>query len=376
LAAPANPFTPAAATVPKVKALLYGPPGKGKTWFGLASPGPVAVIDTEGGTAFYAKREGLSEFDRLSTKSYADIIRALDFLATGDTKYQTLVIDPVTIVYDQLQDAALKVRTRKAGAKAARSQQAFDADDVDLEMLDWGRIKRSYKALMRRITNLPMHVIVTAREKDVTERRNGEMVKVGTRPDAEKGTAYEFDVVLRLDSKGTTRIATVEKDRTGTLALGDTIVEPSFESLFGAFAATKVKGAVDRVTPDDEAAAEQDAALLSSQQATQDRAIAAKARRQSSGTSRTSKSASSTATPASDGQPVVLATPEQATELASLLSIAGVDPDELRAKRGLPPFAQMPADKVEALIGWAKSRIPGEAQDEAPAPSDAEAVAA
>lgn len=373
---PNNPFRPAVAVEPKVKLLLFGMPGVGKTYFGLASPGKVAVIDTEGGTAFYAARKGLSEFDVLTTKSYRDVVQALDFLAQPGSGYETVLVDPVTILYDQLQEAALKGRERKVAAKGG------NPDEADLEMLDWGRIKRHYKAVMRRLTNLPIHVVVTAREKDVTEKRGSDMVKVGVRPDAEKGTAYEFDVVLRMIAKGGQRIAIVEKDRTGTLALGQEIEGPTFTGLFGRFAAQRIKGAVARVVPNDEAAAESDADAF----ATQGAAIDASQRRASARATRQDAPAGA------KGAPVALATndatsddpatPEQVVALVEALDAAGVDGERLREQRSLPPFIEMSATKVAALIGWASDRAAAlaaqgvEAEHEAMRRFDAEEEAA
>lgn len=239
-----NPFKPAEAVAPRVKCLVYGPSGVGKTYLALTAPGKVAVIDTEGGTAFYANRAGLSAFDVLPTKTFNDVTQAVAYLKSHPGEYETLVIDPVTVLYETLQDAA---QVKRAGRR--------NDPDADLEMLDWQRIKRAYKALMTDLVNLPMHVIVTARERDDTEQRGREMVKIGTRPDAEKNTPYYFDTVIRLVVEGTARRAIVSKDRTGTLPAE--VAAPSFAKLFGK--AIKATGGAERVIPDDTAAAESDA---------------------------------------------------------------------------------------------------------------------
>ena len=244
-----NPFKPAEQVVPKVKCLIYGQSGVGKTYLALTAPGKVAVIDTEGGTAFYAGRSGLSEFDVLPTKTFNDVTRAIRYLAENPGEYETLVIDPVTVLYETLQDAAQVKRVQINERKGRRDP------DADLEMLDWQRIKRAYKTLMTDLVNLPMHVIVTARERDETERRGNEQIKIGTRPDAEKGTAYFFDIVLRLTADGDKRSAFVSKDRTGTLPVE--VDKPSFDRLFGkALKAGKNATTQRTVAADDEAAAE------------------------------------------------------------------------------------------------------------------------
>lgn len=241
-----NPFKPAEAVAPKVKALIYGPSGIGKTYLALTAPGRVAVIDTEGGTAFYAGRTGLSDFDVLPTKTFHDVTEAVAYLKAHPDVYKTLVIDPVTVLYETLQDAA----------QVKRADKRHDPD-ADLEMLDWQRIKRAYKSLMTELVNLPLHVIVTAREKDETERRGGEQVKVGVRPDTEKSTPYYFDAIVRLALREGKRVGLVEKDRTGTLPAD--VQAPTFEKLFGKAIKAGDGATAERQVASDAEAAEADA---------------------------------------------------------------------------------------------------------------------
>lgn len=241
-----NPFRPAEQVVPKVKCLIYGQSGVGKTYLALTAPGKVAVIDTEGGTAFYANRSGLSDFDVLPTKTFNDVTNAIAYLKAHPGEYETLVIDPVTVLYETLQDAA---QVRRARARN-------DAD-AELEMLDWNAIKRAYKALMTDLINLPMHVIVTARERDETVKQGREFVKIGVKPDAEKSTPYYFDTIVRLTVDRDKRAAVIEKDRTGTLP--SQVPAPSFAKLFDKAIAANKDGTAERTIGNDQEAAELDA---------------------------------------------------------------------------------------------------------------------
>lgn len=241
-----NPFHPAEAVVPRVKCLIYGPSGVGKTYLSLTAPGKVAVIDTEGGTAFYSNRAGLAPFDVLPTKTFHDVTRAVAYLKEHPGEYETLVIDPVTVLYETLQDAAQ--------VRRARVRNDVEAE---LEMLDWNAIKRAYKALMTDIINLPMHVIVTARERDETVKQGREFIKIGVRADAEKSTPYYFDTVVRLIAKGDKRSAVIEKDRTGTIS--KEVPAPSFTKLFDAAIAANHDGTSERHIDSDQDAAEHDA---------------------------------------------------------------------------------------------------------------------
>ena len=246
-----NPFRPPVQSGKRVKCLVYGPSGVGKTYFALTAPGRVAVIDTEGGTSFYAERPGISAFDVLPTKTFAQVEAAVAYLRANPTAYATLVIDPVTVLYQVLQDAAQQHRAEKRRDP-----------DADMEQLDWQRVKRAYTRLMNDLVNLPLNIVVVAREADLTEERTGpngrkERVKIGVKPDAEKSTTYHFDAVLRLEPSRNGRDAVVEKDRTGTVALGARIPNPSFSDVFAAV--LNGTGEVERNVPSDEAASRIDA---------------------------------------------------------------------------------------------------------------------
>lgn len=295
-------FKTPAVTKPRVKALIYGASGVGKTYLSLTAPGRIAMIDTEAGSSFYADR-GLTDYDVLSTKSYKDVRDAIATLAANQGNYQTVVIDPITTIWETLQEAASIARKKKRGTD----------DEVDLELLDWSKIKRLYKSLMTDLINLPLNVIVTAREKEDMERKGMELVRVGFKPDAEKGTSYAFDTVIRLVKVEGGRVALIQKDRTGAT---DTKVEnPTFATLFP-FLSAPVKGKTERHLGSDTAAAEVDATE------------------------------------------VILdpAGIELAADLEVVLAAIDVSPEEILKKKGWTDFPSAPAAGVRAAIEWATKK--------------------
>ena len=281
---------------PRVKALVFGASGVGKTYLALSAPGRIAMIDTEAGSSFYANR-GLSEFDVMHTKTFKDVREAIKLLAANPGQYETLVIDPITTVWETLQDAATLARQKKR-----------NSEDAEMELLDWAKIKRLYKGLLTDIVNLPMNVIVTAREKDEVERRGTEMVKIGFKPDSEKSTIYAFDAVVRLVATKDGRDAIILKDRTG--ATSRTVENPTFSSLFPT--ATSTVG-VERRVVDDAAAAEVD------EQATL----------------------------------TDVAGTELANDARIAFAAAGVDEASILAKKGWTSLETAPATPLRAAIAWA-----------------------
>jgi hypothetical protein len=211
-----NPFTPAKRQNKRVKLLIYGEPGAGKTTLALQLQsivgGKVAMIDTEGGADLYADAAGMPAFDVLRTKTYADIKKALEFIQFGKHDYTLLIVDPITVIWTVIIEGVVMLREN------ALINKGGNPDSVSLSFKDWGVIKRKMNTIYNLLVNLPIHVIVTAREKEEFEGEGDSRKKVGSKPDAEKSLDYLFDAILHLnrDTKGV-RYALVKKDRSGQL---------------------------------------------------------------------------------------------------------------------------------------------------------------
>lgn len=206
----ANPFVSATKVPRRVKAFFYGPTGSRKTITALKFPKP-AVVDLEDGTKWYADQ---FSFDVVpDVKDFATYVGVIDYLATGNHPYLTFVTDPSTIVWELLQKQwSDTFITRNIGGKG------FKFDFYNMQPGDWKHVKAEWKDTMKRLMDLDMHVIFTARVADLFADGGEMMRKIGERPDGEKNVRYYFDIVLRLDVNGQGEtIATVEKDRTNKL---------------------------------------------------------------------------------------------------------------------------------------------------------------
>lgn len=237
-------FQPAGKVKKSLKIAVYGEPGTGKTWFGLLAEGRKAVIDTENGTDFYGSH---FDFDVVKTRLYSEVVKALDYIERNPSKYDVLIIDPITNIYQTLKDAGQLSAERRA-RKYNRS-----AEDVVLTFRDWGVIKNKYNSLISRLCNLPCHVVITGWLKDVYEGQGDNMRKVGSRLDADKKTEYQPDVIIRMevDQHGN-RYGVIEKDRTMTYRVKQRVKDISFNDFLGA---VNPEGSESKLQLDDEAAA-------------------------------------------------------------------------------------------------------------------------
>lgn len=217
---PANtcPFVPAAPTNRRQKLFIWGDSGDGKTTLALQHPRP-AVLDLEGGTEHYGDRFA---FDVLKATTADEVSAAVDWLLTHPHDYCTLVIDPITVYWDALQAKWSDIFMRRN-----KGSKGHHLEYYSLQAKDWMSIKAEFKELVRKLIQLDMNVVVTARQKALYAD-NGFMRSIGETFDGEKSLPYLFDSILRLyrDDHGR-YMAENLKDRSGKLPKGQ--FEVSYE---------------------------------------------------------------------------------------------------------------------------------------------------
>jgi hypothetical protein len=247
-----------------LKLAPYGPAGSGKTFTalllaeGLARPNGrhVAVLDTEQGSAFYSQAVSRRtahpeafDFNVLHTRSVTEALTALHGLDPG--VYGAVVIDSISHLCDACRNAYSGKLTKHGG----------------IPLHAWGAIKKPYRELKNLLLSLPVHAILCGRQGiDYGEDEGtGELKQVGYRLRAEGETAYEPDVLVRMEChkanrrQAATVLAHVEKDRTGILA-GSTIEWPTFDKL--AKPLLGLLGTKQAHVPSDDMVAVQDAEAL------------------------------------------------------------------------------------------------------------------
>jgi hypothetical protein len=188
----------------KLRAAIFGPSGAGKTFTSLRVAtglgGPIAVIDTERGSASkYSDRFAFDvlELEDQSIQGYVDAIRM-----AAQEGYAVLVIDSLSHGWQTLLEEVEKL------AKAKYRGNTWSA---------WSEGTPLQRKLVQAILTFPGHVLATMRSKtEWTTADDGRGKKspqrVGLAPEQGKGVEYEFDLLVEISTE---HIANVIKDRTG-----------------------------------------------------------------------------------------------------------------------------------------------------------------
>lgn len=186
----------------RFKALFYGKAGIGKTMTAIHFPRPY-LIDTEKGAENneYVELLNKQKGAILQLNEYDEILKEVKTLLSVKHPFKTLIIDPLTIIYDELQD---------------RNTEFFKriSKDKDPTGTEFGKhvteASRQIKNLTRLLTRLDMNVILTAYAKN----EYGDNMKVlGQTFDCPKKFDHLFDLVLRVEKRGKERLAFIQKTR-------------------------------------------------------------------------------------------------------------------------------------------------------------------
>jgi hypothetical protein len=183
-------FQKASKAAAKLRLGLIGPAGSGKTYTALRIAagigGPIAVIDTERGSAsLYAGERGI-DFEVLELASYEveKFIDGINDAVSGG--YSVLVIDSLSHAW------AGKGGILEYVDKAAKRSQGGN-------FAAWRDATPQHNRLVDAILGAPIHIICTLRSKVeyVVENVGGrnQVRKVGLQPVQRDGLEYEFTVV-------------------------------------------------------------------------------------------------------------------------------------------------------------------------------------
>lgn len=171
------------ATTDKIKVLLYGASGAGKTVFAASSPGPVYFFDFDGKISSAKKylevenkgKIGEIEFEQFPINQAANNFPYLKFqkllsdmetlVAKGDFKYKSVVVDSLTLYSDALMQQVIR---NNPGVKR------FVAGIPVLQ--DYMIHSSMFKQDMNRLLSLPCNVICVGHITTEKDEASGRMI--------------------------------------------------------------------------------------------------------------------------------------------------------------------------------------------------------
>jgi hypothetical protein len=176
----------------RLKALFYGTAGVGKTMAAIQFPRPY-IIDTEGSTN---KPQYVKQIDKvygavLMTVDFDEMVNEVRELLTTKHEYKTLVIDSLTLLYNDLLEKA----ERKVGTEFGRH---------------YGEANKRMKQLLNLLFRLDMNVIITSHAKNEYGQN---LAVLGQTFDCYKKLDYLFDLVFEIQKRGTNRVGLIKKSR-------------------------------------------------------------------------------------------------------------------------------------------------------------------
>jgi hypothetical protein len=188
----------------RFKALIYGTAGVGKSYFACQFPSPL-MVDTENGVKSPHK-DNLDKAggDYIFLNTYSELHLLLTELLSTQHQYKTLIIDPFTVIYQDLV-FFFKDKFAKDNVKSGYSKEYTEA-------------QQRVRLLFRLIDRLDMNVIITMQGKADFED------KTQLTFDAYNVLSFMVDLALAVKKDNTgKRIAVVTKDRDACFK-GETVV--------------------------------------------------------------------------------------------------------------------------------------------------------
>ena len=185
----------------KIKAVLYGVSGVGKTTLALSFPSPY-YFDVEGGARGPQYRELLKKAGGAylgpedGTLSFDTLIDQMQALATEKHGFKTLIVDSLTKLFQS---------TIAAEAERLGDKDAFGAS------------KKPAIAAMRRLvmwaSRLDMNIWFICHETAEWGIVNGQRAEIGRVADVWDKLIYELDLAVQATKRGPQRVALVKKSR-------------------------------------------------------------------------------------------------------------------------------------------------------------------
>lgn len=186
----------------RLKALFYGAAGVGKTTAAIQFPRPY-LIDTEKGAENnqYVKLLEKGGGAVFQTCDFDELIHEVKALMTEKHEFKTLIIDPLTTLYNDLLDkCAIQIKAQSKEKDATGTEFGRHYQEANKKM----------KHLLNLLLRLDMNVIITSHAKNEYGQN---MAVLGQTFDCYKKLDYLFDLVFEIQKRGKERVGIVKKSR-------------------------------------------------------------------------------------------------------------------------------------------------------------------
>lgn len=208
----------------RLKLFMFGPAGVGKTTAAIQFPRSY-IVDAEKGSENYDRLINASGSVVFHTNDMHEVVAEVKSLLTEKHDFRTLVIDPVTTLYnDLLEKSELKV-----GSEFGRH---------------YGEANKVMKRLANLIMALDMNVVITAHAK---VEYGDKLQKLGYTFDGWKQLDYLFDLVIQLDKRAKKRFGVIKKTRIESFPDGDSF-EWSYDAIKERYDGTTLEREAQAIT--------------------------------------------------------------------------------------------------------------------------------
>lgn len=145
--------------MPKLRVVVYGDGGVGKTTFALSFPNPL-VVDTDGGLEGDAVIGTNGE--EWSPEGWQDLNALYLYLKAkvAKGKYETIVIDSATLLAQFLLHEAM------AQPSKSRRLNAHLTEMIQAEQGDYGKVQRAMEVFLANLRKLNVHIVLTGSVRD------------------------------------------------------------------------------------------------------------------------------------------------------------------------------------------------------------------
>ena len=198
----------------KLRMMVWGGPGTGKSRFALSFPKPL-VADLENSTEWYSNefdfyRANVNVLNKETKNSTTLIDSLVKEFEEGVYKgiVETLIIDPITDLIDNLEKLSAAAYEKQLQGKL-KGKTITELNALQKAQF-YGFRKSKIRDILDRILKLPINIILLARDKNQWEQTNQGMAVTGKTFDGVDLLEYLPDIVINFTEYGQ---ATIKKSR-------------------------------------------------------------------------------------------------------------------------------------------------------------------